>query len=118
MMQAQTNRVPMFEIYQSKANKKFHYRLKAANGLIILTGQGYANKKACEKGVASVKKNVSRKGAFHPKESKDGRRYFTLVASNGEVIGQSQMYKSASGFSNGIKSVLNNAPGATVNDLT
>ena len=107
----------MFEIYQSKANKKFHYRLKAANGLIILTGQGYATKKACQTGVASVKKNASKKSAFHSKRSKNGRRYFTLVAANGEVIGQSQMYKSDSGFSNGIKSVQKNAKGA-VTDLT
>ncbi len=108
----------MFEVYQTKSNKKFHYRLKAANGQIILTGQGYASKKICLKGVASVKKNCSRRGAFHPKTARDGRKYFTLVAANGEVIGQSQMYKSDSGFRNGMASVRKNAPGAGTRDLT
>ncbi len=107
----------MFEIYRHKTNKKFYYRLKAANGQIILTGQGYGDKKSCLNGVASVKKNVTRQGAFLSKASKDGRRYFTLVAGNGEVIGQSQMYKSASGFRNGIASVQKNSPNAVVKDL-
>lgn len=76
----------MFEVYQPKSNKKFRYRLKAANGQIILTGQGYSTKKICLNGVASAKKNSSRQGAFHPKTARDGRKYFTLVAAHGEVI--------------------------------
>lgn len=108
----------MFEIYQSESTEKFHYRLKAANGEIILSGQGYASKEGAKNGVESVKKNVGREGAFHPKEAKDGRHYFTLVASNGEVIGQSQMYKSDSGPKNGIASVQKNSPDAEVKDLT
>ena len=108
----------MFEIYQSESNHKFHYRLKAANGEIILSGQGYASKDGAKNGVESVKKNANREGAFHTKEAKDERHYFTLVAANGEVIGQSQMYKSDSALKNGIASVHKNAPDAEVVDLT
>ena len=108
----------MFELYQSDANDKFHYRLKAANGEIILSGQGYASKDGAQKGIESVRSNAAREEAFHIKEAKDGRHYFTLVAANGEVIGQSQMYKSDSGLKNGIASVQKNAPDAKVNDLT
>lgn len=46
-----------FEIYQS-ANGEYRFRLKAANGQIIATGQGYKSKAACLKGVESVKKNA------------------------------------------------------------
>lgn len=41
---------------------------------------------------------------------KDGKRYFVLKAGNGEVILQSQGYKTESGCMNGIESVRNNAP--------
>lgn len=108
----------MFEIYQSDSTQKFHFRLKAGNGEIIFTGQGYASKPSCQNGIDSVKKNAARDGAFHTKEAKDGRHYFTLAAGNGEVIGQSQMYKSDSGLKNGIESIKKNAPGAEVKDLT
>jgi uncharacterized protein YegP (UPF0339 family) len=52
------------------------------------------------------------------KEASDGREYFVLKAGNGQVIGQSQMYKSSSGCSNGVQSVISNAQEANVKDLT
>ena len=106
----------MFELYQSESSE-FRFRLKAGNGEIIFTGQGYTTKDACQNGIASVKENAARDEAFHRKEAQDGRHYFTLVAGNGQVIGQSQMYKSSSGLENGIASVQANA-GSEVRDLT
>ncbi|BDS06933.1 hypothetical protein NT6N_19730 [Oceaniferula spumae] len=107
----------MFEIYQSEKTQKFHFRLKAKNGEIILTGQAYKDKSGCENGVASVKKNGGDESKFEIKDSTDGKQYFVLKASNGQIIGQSQMYKTESGLKNGIASVGKNAAG-DVKDLT
>jgi len=107
----------MFEIYQSEKTEKYHFRLKAGNGEIILTGQGYKDKGGCENGVASVKKNGTDESKFETKEANDGRKYFVLKAGNGQIIGQSQMYKSDSGLKNGIASVGKNAE-SDVKDLT
>lgn len=107
----------MFEIYQSEKTEKFHFRLKAKNGEIILTGQAYKDKKGCENGVESVKKNGTDAEKFEVKKAADGRKYFVLKSSNGQVIGQSQMYKSDSGLKNGIKSVGKNCVGSC-KDLT
>jgi uncharacterized protein YegP (UPF0339 family) len=108
----------MFEIYQSDTTHKFHFRLKAKNGEIILTGQGYSAKADCLNGIESVRKNSESTEAFQDQVAKDGRHYFTLKATNGQVIGQSQMYKSDSGLKNGIASVQENAPSAELKDLT
>ncbi len=108
----------MFEIYQSEKTKKFHFRLKASNGQIILTGQAYKDKKGCENGVASVQTNSKSEARFEIKDSSDGRKYFVLKSTNGQIIGQSQMYKSESGLKNGIISVGNNAAEAGIKDLT
>lgn len=54
---------------------------------------------------------------FVVKESKAGIR-FNLVASNGEPIAASQVYKTVSGCKNGIASVQKNAPVASVEDQT
>src|SRR5262245_9814524 len=44
-----------FEVYTDAANK-YRWRLKAANGAILCTsGQGYANKADCKKGVDRLK---------------------------------------------------------------
>jgi uncharacterized protein YegP (UPF0339 family) len=58
-----------------------------------------------------------RKPNFDRRKAKDGQDYFVLKAGNGEIIGKSEMYKSAAGMENGIKSVMKNAKGAT-KDLT
>ena len=46
-----------FEVYQDKAGK-FRFRLKASNGQVIASGQGYASKESCLKGIESVRKNA------------------------------------------------------------
>ena len=48
---------PKFEMYQDKAGE-YRFRLKARNGEIIATSEGYTTKAACENGIESVKKNA------------------------------------------------------------
>jgi len=49
---------PKFEVYQDKAGE-FRFRLKATNGQVIATGEGYKAKSSCLNGVESVKKNAA-----------------------------------------------------------
>jgi hypothetical protein len=46
-----------FEVYKD-AKGEFRFRLKAANGEIIASGEGYTTKAACLNGIESVKKNA------------------------------------------------------------
>ena len=48
---------PKFEIYLDKAGE-FRFRLKARNGEIIATSEGYKAKTSCMNGIESVKKNA------------------------------------------------------------
>ena len=48
---------PKFEMYVDKKGE-FRFRLKATNGQIIATSEGYTTKAACENGIASVQKNA------------------------------------------------------------
>jgi len=48
---------PKFEVYQDKAGE-FRFRLKAKNGEVIATSEGYKAKASCLNGVESVKKNA------------------------------------------------------------
>lgn len=106
-----------FEVYKSGKKNEFRFRLKADNGQIILSSEGYSTRAACLNGIASVKKN-----AIDPKRivksQTPGKMFrFAVVASNKEIIGTSQNYKSESGRNNGIDSVARNAGKAEIQDV-
>lgn len=46
-----------FEVYKDKSGE-FRFRLKAANGEIIASGEGYKSKQGCLNGIESIKKNA------------------------------------------------------------
>ena len=48
---------PKFEMYIDKAGE-FRFRLKATNGQLIATSEGYKAKASCLNGIESVKKNA------------------------------------------------------------
>lgn len=48
---------PKFEVYTDKAGE-FRFRLKARNGEIIATGEGYKAKASCLNGIESIRKNA------------------------------------------------------------
>lgn len=102
-----------FVVFKGK-NGEDYFKLKAGNGEVIFTSEGYKSRKSCENGMASVRKNSQDPKRFEVRKAKDGRDYFILKASNGQEIGRSQMYKSSSGCRNGMKSVARNAADAKV----
>lgn len=104
-----------FEIKLDKSGQ-YRFNLKAGNGQVILSSEAYTTKAACENGIESVKKNSQDDGRFDRKTAKDGSPYFNLKASNGQVIGNSEMYSGTSAMENGIASVKKNAPGADIED--
>lgn len=53
-----TEKNPKFEVYTDKSGE-FRFRLKATNGQIIATGEGYKSKSGCMNGIESVKKNAA-----------------------------------------------------------
>lgn len=106
-----------FEI-KKRANDEFQFDLKAGNGQVILTSEGYKAKSGCLNGIESVKKNSQVDERFERKTAKNGKPYFNLKATNGQIIGTSEMYESEASRNNGIESVKKNAPDADVVDLT
>ena len=102
-----------FVIKQAK-DGQFFFSLKATNGQVILSSEMYTTLKACENGIASVKKNAPEEARYELKQSESGKFHFNLKAANHQVIGSSQMYQSEESAKNGIASVMNNAPEAEV----
>lgn len=105
-------------VISRRTNNEYQFSLKAANGQVILTSEGYAAKSGCSFGIEAVRKNAPDDWQYDRKTASNGKYFFTLKNGNGQIIGTSQLYESASGRDNGIESVKKNAPSATINDYS
>lgn len=106
-----------FEIHKS-TDRQFYFHLKASNGEIILRSELYKAKESAQKGIASVQTNCIKDEKFEKKIGKNGQFYFNLKAGNGEIIGNSEMYKTEASRDNGIVSVKANGTTTTIKDKT
>lgn len=105
-------------VLKKTANNQFDFRLLARNGEQILRSETYKTKKSAENGIASVMKNAAEDARYEKKVAKNGQPYFNLKATNGQVIGTSEMYSSEAARDKGIASVKANAPTAKIDDQT
>ena len=101
-----------------RKNGEFQFNLKATNGQTILTSEGYTSKSACMNGIESVKKNCKAESRYEKKVASNGKPFFNLKATNGQIVGSSQMYANEKNMLNGVASVMKNAPEAPVVDMT
>ena len=104
---------PRFKVSNSPGGQ-FTFNLTAANGEILLASERYTSRASAENGIASVKKNAPDDGRYDRRMAQNNQPYFVLKASNGEVIGVSEMYSSKAAMETGIASVKKNAPIAPV----
>ena len=103
-------------VISKRVNGEFQFNLKADNGQVILTSEGYASKGGCENGIESVRKNAVSDSNYDRKKSSNNKHYFNLKAANNQIIGTSEMYETKAAMEAGIKSVQSNAPGAGTED--
>ena len=102
-----------FQIFQSSG--QYWYHLRADNGEIVQSGEGYTTKASCQNGIRSVQANCQP----HRFESffTAGQYGFNHVAANGEIIGRSEKYTTAQARDHGLQVVLREASEAQVEDL-
>lgn len=70
---------------------QFRFRLKAANGEIILVSEAYTAKASAADGIGSVRTNAPLDGRYERKNAANGKYMFNLKAANHEVIGTSEL---------------------------
>lgn len=106
-----------FEIKKRK-NGEFQFDLKADNGQVVLTSEGYTTIEACKNGIESVKKNAIDSRKYDRLTSSNGRYYFNLKASNGQIIGTSEMYISETGRNRCIEEIIDIVKSVDVEENT
>ncbi|MBK9507477.1 MAG: YegP family protein [Bacteroidetes bacterium] len=108
---------PKFQIFKGNNGYSYYFRLRAANGEIVLGSEAYNSKDACKTGIASVKVNAPYDSRYEKFDQYNNYR-FNLNATNGEIIGRSESYTSSWSRDNGITAVKRDAPNAPTEDLT
>ncbi len=83
-----------------------YFQLLAKNGERLLRSEGYKSLSSAKKGITSVKKNGVKTTSFELLEADNGEFYFNLVATNGQVIGTSELYASQSNAQRGVDAVV------------
>lgn len=106
----------VFQVFRGK-DGQFYFRLRAANGEIILSSEGYRTKSGCRSGIQSVRQNAPLPGRYWRSEASDGQYYFNLTAANHQVIGASEGYTTPAGREAGIQAVMRVAPHAGAEEV-
>ena len=105
-----------FEVYKDKADE-YRFRLKASNGEVVLSSEGYSAKAGAMNGIESVKKHSKMDEMFESYTDKAGKYRFRLKAANGQVIGSSEAYESEANHKAGIESVKRWAKEAKIKEI-
>lgn len=106
-----------FELTKSEKGE-FYFKLLSASGATLVRSEGYNAKASATNGIESVRKNATEDGRYELKAASDGRPFFNLKASNGQVIGTSPMFKDAAARDAAIKDLKAGAAAAKVSDKT
>ena len=101
---------------QKASNDLYYFRLRANNGQVLLASEGYSSKAGCLNGVNAVRSIGKVDDRYERKTSTNGKYYFRLKASNGQIIGTSEMYEVVTARDNAISTVQSMVTDAMVND--
>lgn len=82
----------------------------------IVKSENYAQKASAKNGIESVKKNSQEDGRYELKESSNGKFFFNLKASNGQIVATSTMFGSEDDRAAAISILKADAPSVVVED--
>lgn len=106
-----------FRIYKT-TNGEYYFNLLASNNEVIITSESYTSKASCRNGVDAVKTNSINDNAFQRITAKNGKFYFHLKATNGQVLATSKQYTTETARDTSIYAVKTSASTAVLDATT
>lgn len=98
-----------FEVYKGN-NNELYFRLVDTTGKILLSSEGYKQKENVLNGIESVKKNLPLPTGIEKKESSNGKHFFNVKSTNGQIVGTSTMFDTPDLRDKWIKDLLKEIP--------
>lgn len=84
-----------FEVFTGE-NRQTYFHLRAGNGEILLSSEGYSSKAKAQNGIDSVQANGNNISQFEVFEAANGQYGVRLVATNGQIIARGELYSTKS----------------------
>lgn len=101
---------------ESQAEEPFSFSFISAAGQTVVKSENYKAKKSAVNGIESVKKNCTNDARYELKQAKNGKFYFNVKASNGQIVGTSGMIDSEAERDSVIAELKRDGPGAAVEE--
>ncbi len=95
-------------------DNQYYFNFKNADGKILLTSEGYTTVAARDNGIESVKKNLSNNDRYEHLLSSNGKYYFNIKASNGQVVAKSAMFDNEVDKANALSTIQAEGTDATI----
>ncbi len=83
-----------FEVYKG-SNDEHYFRLRDTKKKVLLSGEGYKQKENMLNGIDSIKKNMPLPSGVEKKESTNGKYFFNVKSTNGQIVGTSMLFDTA-----------------------
>jgi uncharacterized protein YegP (UPF0339 family) len=112
---AETVPVGKYVIGKAKSGENY-FNLMATNGQVILTSVMYPSLTDCTNGIAAIRESCVDDNMFERKTSSNNKNFFNLKSSDGQIVGKSEMYESATNMEKGISSVKRNGISTIVDE--
>ena len=77
---------------KSDAKEPFTFIYVNAEGKTIVKSENYAQKASAKNGIESVRKNCQEDSRYELKESSNGKAFFNIKSTNGQIVGTSALF--------------------------
>lgn len=104
------------KLRKSDAKEPFSFIYVNKEGKTIVKSENYAQKANAKNGIESVRKNSQEDSRYELKESSNGKFFFNIKATNGQVVGTSALFDTDTLRSAAIAELKADAPKAKVED--
>ncbi len=101
---------------KSEAAEPFSFSFQDAHGKAIVRSENYKVKNSALNGIESVKKNCIDDARYEMKEAKNGKLYFNLKASNGQIVATSALFDTSDERDASIAVLKSEGPDAVMDD--
>ncbi len=101
---------------KSQASEPFSFCFLDNDGKVIVKSENYSQKASAKNGIESVKKNSQIDARYIMKESKNGKFFFNLKASNGQIVATSSLFATEADRTKAIELLKSEAPNAPVEE--
>lgn len=77
---------------KSEAKEPFSFIFVNAEGKTVVKSENYAQKASAKNGIESVKKNCQDDARYELKKSSNGKSFFNIKSTNGQIVGTSALF--------------------------